>query len=423
MNKLNTAEDPKPKKKTDAELKRECYLRHKDTYLEKARLWREANREKKLAYMKDYKQKIRKRLRGANVKSIRSLRLKDVFCQFAEYSKDRYDEVTVRLRITNMKRFFDYLELTKDERKKICYKFWKEEGRFPTEEEAPDIKGLKNIKYVFELERDFIIRYIRYVNSAEMSNRTGLLLSQPEKESRLSAFKTFLRFCHKKGFIAEDLSRFVIVPQREKKVLKRVLTVEEMERLFDAPDTNETLGIRNRAILELAYSGLRADELLSLKLENADAADNRIMILNSKGDKDRVVPMTEECIYWMKRWLARRQEFVKDNEDPGYVFITQTRNPVLNVNLSRWLKVYAKDAGIPLDISPHDLRRTTATHLAKNGAPIRQIQALLGHSSLQVTTKYLRLADDEIKEEYIKSHPSNRRSLHYGHGTAQRQLP
>ncbi len=78
------------------------------------------------------------------------------------------------------------------------------------------------------------------------------------------------------------------------------------------------------------------------------------------------------------------------------------------------LKGFAKKANIPLDVSPHDLRRTTATHLVENGAPIRQVQSLLGHSSLKVTTKYLRLSDEKIREEYAATHPANKRRLHYG---------
>ena len=124
----------------------------------------------------------------------------------------------------------------------------------------------------------------------------------------------------------------------------------------------------------------------------------------------------------MKRWLPRRKEFIGTGEDPKNVFITQGRMPLLRVNFARWLKRYAKKAGVFLDISPHDLRRTTATHLAKKGAPIRQIQALLGHSSLQVTTKYLRLTDEEIKAEYLKTHPRNKRRLHYGHSGTQVEL-
>lgn len=192
------------------------------------------------------------------------------------------------------------------------------------------------------------------------------------------------------------------------------MTPEEMERLFDVPDTNTSLGIRNRALLELSYSGLRAEEMLNLKIAQADVVTNSITIIDGKGDKDRVVPMTNECLYWMKRWLSRRQQIIANTSDPEYIFITKSRIPITRRVFSTVLKIFAKKANISLDISPHDLRRTTATHLAENGAPIRQIQALLGHSTLKVTTKYLRLSEEKIKKEFIKTHPSNRRAIHYG---------
>lgn len=420
MNKLDKAKDLKPRKKTPAEFKRECYLRHRDKYLEKDRLRRVANKDKKSAYNKEYKQKMTKRLREAKVRSIRILRLKDVFYQFIDYSKDRFDEVTVRLRSANINKFFDYLDFLRVKRSSYCNKYWKEHGKFPKEEDDPVIRELKAIKYVFEIDRDFITRYVTYVNKDAVNRKTNQPLGQSEKEVRLTAFRAFLRFCQKKGYITTEIDKFVIIPKREVKVLKRALTIEEAERLLEAPDTNTTLGIRNRALLELAYSGLRADELLSLKPEHVDTVDNRIMILDSKGDKDRVAPMTEECIYWMKRWFTRRKELIGGHEDPGYIFITQERHPLLRQNFSRLIKKYAAKAGILFDLSPHDLRRATATHLVKNGAPIRQIQALLGHSTLQVTAKYLRFTDDEIKEEYLKSHPSNRRALHYGQHSDER---
>lgn len=396
-----------------SEYYKEYYKKNKMRIIKNVSDWSKEHKDKKRLYQQKYKDKVVKRQNENRSRADRKFRLVDLFTEFVEYTGDRYQKVTVRLRSANMRRFFDYLDYLEEERKRYRSKYFKEHGALPGEDD-PGLRGFKKVKYVYEVDRDVITRYVSYVNTEAISRRTGIALTQSEKEQRLTALRAFLKFCQKKGYINEDLARFVIFPKREKGVLKRVLTVEEMERLLDAPDTNTAIGIRVRALLELSYSGLRADEMLSLKVENVDVVDNRVMVLNGKGDKDRVVPMTQECLYWMKRWLARRKEFIGDKNDPGYVFITNGMRPVLRANFARWLRRYAKEAGILLDISPHDLRRTTATHLAKNGAPIRQIQALLGHASLKVTTRYLRLTDEEIKEEYVRSHPSNRRSLHYG---------
>jgi integrase/recombinase XerD len=149
-------------------------------------------------------------------------------------------------------------------------------------------------------------------------------------------------------------------------------------------------------------------------LEHVDVTANSVTILDGKGNKDRVVPMTSEAIYWIKRWRSRRQQLIENADDPGWLFITKGKVPITRRVFSTMLKGFAKKANIPLDVSPHDLRRTTATHLVENGAPIRQVQSLLGHSSLKVTTKYLRLSDEKIREEYAATHPANKRRLHYG---------
>lgn len=413
-NRLSHVKDRRRGSKSRARYHKGYYEKNKDKVLKKVYEWGKANKDKRHLYQKRYREKLKKKRRDIKTQINRKYRLMDVFSQYIEYCKDRYQKDTIRLRTLNMRRFFDYLDHLDEERKSYSSKYYKEHGVSPKEEEDAVLSSLKRIKYVYELERDFITRYVAYVNTEEISRRTNLPLNYSEKRTRLEAFRSFLRFCQRKGYIKRDLTRFVISPKLEKKVLKRALTVEEMERILGMPDVNTTLGMRNRAFLELSYSGLRADEMLSLKLGQLDVVDNRIMILNGKGDKDRVVPMTQECLYWMKRWLARRKEFIGRHKDPEYVFITQKRNPILRCNFAHWLKGYAKRAGVFLEITPHDLRRTTATHLAKNGAPIRQIQALLGHSSLRVTTRYLRLTDEEIKAEYIRSHPSNRRALHYG---------
>ena len=187
-----------------------------------------------------------------------------------------------------------------------------------------------------------------------------------------------------------------------------------MEKFLEAPDEKNTVGIRDRALLEISYSGFRANEMLTLKIGHVDLVTNAVTILNAKGDKDRVVPMTNEAIYWIRRWLNRRNEFIDNRQNPEYLFITKGTKRIIRRNFSSLIKKYAKRANIPIDISPHDLRRTTATHLVENGAPIRLIQALLGHATLKVTTKYLRLSDEKIKKEHKQTHPSNRRSLYYG---------
>jgi len=383
------------------------YKKHRDEISKRAVEWNRVNKERRRIINKRYKEKLKKM---CNMKS----KLERVINEFLDYCKDRYDAETVGHYEKNMHRFYNYIEQHKTRCKEYHDRNYKEYKKPENERDFSWRKEYRRIQYVEEIDRDFITRYVRFVNHDEINNNTGLSLSQSEKESRLYPLKTFLLYCQRKGYIKQDLRRFIIVPPREKKVLKRALTVDEVKELIEMPDTNKSLGIRDRAILELSYSGLRAEEILALKVMHIDAVTNAVTILDGKGDKDRVVPMTSEAIYWIKRWLNRRHEFIGSCKDPEYLFITKSARPIERKNFSVLIKKYAKKANISIDISPRDLRRTTATHLAENGAPIRLIQALLGHSMLKVTTKYLRLSDEKIKEEYKRSHPSNRRKLHYG---------
>ncbi len=268
----------------------------------------------------------------------------------------------------------------------------------------------KKIRDMDELTLEAVAAYQRWVNT-EATHADGSPLNQPEKEARLYPLKAFLGFCFRKEFLDEDLRRFVVVPRREYGIPKPLLSEEQMVRLLEAPSESTTIGIRDRAMMELAYSGLRAGELLSLKIEEVALEENRVFIREAKGDKERMVPMTSAAMYWISRWLNRRKEFLK-SEEQRVLFITRGGRPFDRRHFAKILEKYVKKAQLPEAVAPHDLRRITATHLVVNGAPIRYVQALLGHDSLHVTTKYLRLTHAQIKSEYDKTHPSSKRARH-----------
>ncbi len=268
----------------------------------------------------------------------------------------------------------------------------------------------QRVHNVADLTPDVLSDYQRFLNT-QMRRPEGQPFTQSMKEDRLYPLKTFLRFLYRKGFLAKDLRRLIYIPQREHKVPRRLLTIEEMTRLLETPSERSTIGIRDRAMLEIAYSGLRASELLTLALEDVDIKENRIFIRQAKGYKDRVVPMTNQAIYWLERWLSRRKDFLRRGETQ-LLFISRGGRPIARRLFARSLEKYVLRAKLPVPVAPHDLRRITATYLAANGAPIRYIQALLGHVSLKITSRYLRFTDEQIKAEYERTHPSNKRSRH-----------
>ncbi len=313
----------------------------------------------------------------------RTARLKTVLAEFLAYSRMRMAAGTQRQHLRHLQYFQDWL------------------ARRP--------KG-QRVHNIDDVTMEVLTEYQRWLNT-HATQADGTPLSQSEKEARLYTLKAFLHFCHRKGFLPQDLRPFLLVPRREHKVPKRLLTAEEMAQLLEAPSETTTVGIRDRAMLELAYSGLRSAELLTLKIAEVQLEENRVFIRQAKGQKDRVAPMTSAARYWIGRWVRRRREFYKDI-DPETCFISKHARPLTQRHFAVTLQRHARRAQLPMAVAPHDLRRITATHLAERGAPMRFIQALLGHTSLKVTTRYLRLTDASIKREYTRSHPSNRRDHH-----------
>ena len=249
-----------------------------------------------------------------------------IILEFLSYCKERYDEETCTHYTRNMLRFQSFIQRHTTRCAEYHAKWYQEKQKPKEQQDFRWAKDYIRIRYIEDIDRDFISRYGAYVNHDEKNLRTDLLLSQSEKESRLNPLKTFLKYCQRRGYQRDDLSKFVYIPAREEKVLSRVLSVEEMERLLEVPDTKDTWGIRNRAILELSYSALRAEELLLLKIGKVDVVTNTITIIDGKGDKDRMVPMTTEALYWMKRWLSRREQVAPPDYD--YVFVSKHKTSI-----------------------------------------------------------------------------------------------
>ena len=388
---------------------RNYYEKNKERLKDKSRLWIKQNKDRRKLHWKRYDEKRRLKLAGLKYKP----QIKRIVKEFLQYCKDRHKERTTQQYTMNINRFLSYIERPGARCKEYHCNFYYDSRKTPEERNNTWRKKFHKILFIKEIDKNLITDYVSYVNY-DAINSKGLKLNQSEKESRLYPLKAFILYCQRRDYLKKDLRKFVIVPPREKKIPHRLMTVDEMSRFLESSGDEETVRIRDRALLELSYSGFRANELLSLKIKDVDLDTNAVTIVNAKGNKDRVVPMTNEAIYWIKRWLSRRNEFIGGRSDPEYLFITSGLRPIRRRQFATMIKKYAKKTGVQLHVSPHDLRRVTATHLAENGAPIRLIQALLGHTTLKVTTKYLRLTDEKIKKEHKETHPSNRRNLYYG---------
>jgi integrase/recombinase XerD len=186
---------------------------------------------------------------------------------------------------------------------------------------------------------------------------------------------------------------------------RTILTEEEVKRLVNAPDTRTPTGYRNRVIIEVLYdTAVRRSELTGIRLMDLDLAAGFILI-RGKGAKERVVPLGDRVCERVKNYaLSVRPAFVK-GADPGYLILNRWGSRLSSNGVWAMVKRCAQLAGIERNITPHGLRHTCATHMLKNGAPVRHLQEMLGHESLESTQIYTRVTITDLKKIHARYHP------------------
>ncbi len=263
-----------------------------------------------------------------------------------------------------------------------------------------DLKGFADFiaKNKFNLEKIDVAVLTEYINylSAKLSRRS--------LARNISAIRTFFKFLVLEGIIQENPARLLEVP-KVSKTLPGILNEHEIELLLNQPSLNSAIGIRDKAMLELLYaSGLRVSELVNLKLSNLNMSIGYIKVMG-KGSKERFVPIGEKAITALKRYMSiARSKFDKGKGSP-YLFLNSRGKPFSRQGFWKLLKSYARKAGIKKRITPHIIRHSFATHLLQNGADLRSVQMMLGHSDISTTQIYTHVDRTYLKEVYNKYHP------------------
>jgi len=259
-----------------------------------------------------------------------------------------------------------------------------------------------NVTKVLDLKRETVYDFLQKLNG--VSNNT--------KCHKLTAIKMFIRFVMQEDVISEELARIsnILYPKIEKKI-PFVLSLEQVKRLLEEPKPQDKFFIRDKAILELMYAtGMRRAEVAGLKIKDLHFDEGYIKC-HGKGNKERTVPVNTLAQEAVKKYLQTRkyeeQFFSVKRPDNEYVFITKNSSRVSNVTIWRTIKRYAERAELP-EITPHTLRHSFATHLVTNGADLRSVQLLLGHSSIATTEKYVTLDQSRIQQIYNATHPRGR---------------
>ena len=222
---------------------------------------------------------------------------------------------------------------------------------------------------------------------------------------RLSALRRFYRMQLDNGAIGEDPTLRVRAPKKPRRLPKQLSEVQ-VEALLAAPDVQTPLGLRDRAMLETLYAtGLRVSELVGLKLSQVSVAAGVVRIVG-KGSKERLVPVGDEALAWMVRYLADVRSALAAGAKRDEVFLTERRAPMTRQAFWALIKRYAVRAGIAKTaLSPHVLRHAFATHLLNHGADLRVVQLLLGHADITTTTIYTHVARERLKRLHAAHHP------------------
>jgi integrase/recombinase XerD len=216
----------------------------------------------------------------------------------------------------------------------------------------------------------------------------------------LIAIKVFFRFLKREEIISHDLAYLLETPKIWQ-LIPDILSPEEIDNLFQQPNVQEEMGARDRAILEVLYaSGLRVSELCGLKLEDIDEHTIRV---KGKGGKERIVPIGAQALRAVDRYLNFRDGDLAKKQQR--LFVSTRNQPLHRVSVWYIVKQYAKQAGIKKNIFPHTFRHSFATHLLDNGADLRIIQDLLGHSSITSTERYTQVSATHLHEAFEKFHP------------------
>jgi integrase/recombinase XerD len=229
--------------------------------------------------------------------------------------------------------------------------------------------------------------------------------AKPRSTARqLSSFRRFYRYLLREGALSEDPTAQIAMPKIGR-ALPQSLTEEEVESLLAAPIVNEPLGHRDRAMLEVLYAtGVRVSELINLKMAQINLNQGVLRIIG-KGDRERLIPLGDEAQDWVKEFVEGPRIEILLERQTEYLFPTRRGDRMTRQAFWHIIKRYAKKAGVKKKLSPHTVRHAFATHLLNNGADLRVVQLLLGHSDVSTTQIYTHVARERMKELHSRHHP------------------
>ncbi len=249
-------------------------------------------------------------------------------------------------------------------------------------------------KELVSVEREDLIAFIKYLNESGLDAKSiGRVLV---------TVRGLYKFLILDGYLKRDPSANLETPKSWQS-LPKFLIPEEVEKLLASPDLTDKIGIRDKAMLEVLYAtGLRVTELVSLRVSDLNL-DLGIVTTLGKGSKERTVPMGKSAVNWTRRYLSIRPKLLEGKNSP-YLFVGSKGQSITRQSFWKIIVTYGEKARIG-HITPHLLRHSFATHLLENGADLRSVQMMLGHSDISTTQIYTHITNERLKEVYKKFHP------------------
>lgn len=254
-------------------------------------------------------------------------------------------------------------------------------------------KGFSNWN---EVERYDIVAYLQQLKIARKSTAT---ISRT-----ISSIRTFHQFLIREQIIQHDASIHIETPKSDR-LLPEIITFDEVERLLEINERTP-LALRNKAMLELLYAtGLRVTELVSLQVSDLHLMMGFVRCIG-KGNKERIIPVGDIAKDALEDYLQyAREELIKKNKNESSLFVNHHGRPLSRQGFWKIIKAVARDAGLTKEITPHMLRHSFATHLLENGADLRAVQEMLGHSDISTTQIYTHITKTRLKDMYDQFHP------------------
>lgn len=255
-------------------------------------------------------------------------------------------------------------------------------------------KPLDYVKLDFDALQEFVFQQFKNIRPEATQARV------------LAGIHSWFRFLLYKDYIEQDPSELLEGPKKPKH-LPTVLTLDEINRMMAAIDLSSNEGHRNRAMMEILYgSGLRVSELVNLQLSKI-YLNEHYMLIEGKGSKQRLVPLSPVAEEWFGYWLQDRATWSLKPEAKDIAFVNRYGRPMTRAMIFTIVRRMCEAAGITKTVSPHTLRHSFATHLLQNGADLRVIQQLLGHEDLATTEIYTHLDVQDLRQAVLKCHPEN----------------